>query len=255
MESIYQKLLEAEKGNIDVAIATITKTEGSTPRKAGSKMLVYADKKTFGTVGGGKLENQVIEDAVLVLKENKPKHFHHKLEKDHKMGCGGCVDVFIEPIVGKMQLFIFGGGHVGSTLAELALKLGFNISIIDCREEIINKLDKTKYNCIFAPYEEIVDSLAFNNKTFITIMTHAHNYDELLTEKCAKKEYAYLGMIGSKNKIAKFKKNYLENNLLTVEQMNRIDWPMGIPIACQTPEEIAVSILAKLIDVRGNIAE
>jgi xanthine dehydrogenase accessory factor len=255
MESIYKKLVEIEKGNDNVAIATVIKTEGSTPRKAGAKMIIYPDKKTYGTVGGGKLENQVIEDAIKVIKENNPELFHHKLEKDHKMGCGGCVDVFIEPIVGNMKLYIFGGGHVGSVLADLAEKLGFTVSIIDCREEIINNLNKDKFNCVLKPYEEAVDNLIFDNNTFITIMTHGHNYDQLLTEQCAKKDFAYLGMIGSKNKIAKFRKHYTDNKLLTDEQMLKIDWPMGIPISCQTPEEIAVSILAKLVDVRGKISK
>jgi len=254
MESIFKKLAEIEKSNENVALAVVVKTEGSTPRKAGAKMLIYADKKTFGTVGGGKLENQVIEDAIDVLKENSPKLFHHKLEKDHKMGCGGCVDVYIEPIITKYNLFIFGAGHIGSALADMADKLGFNITLIDCRQEIIDQCNKEKFTCICQPYESIVDNLLFNNKTFITIMTHGHNYDQLLTEKCAKMDFAYLGMIGSQNKIAKFRKHYTDNKLLTDEQMQKIDWPMGVPISCQTPEEIAVSILAKLIDVRGKIS-
>lgn len=254
MESIYKKLLEAETGNENVALAVVVNTEGSTPRKAGAKMLIYDDKKTFGTVGGGKLENQVIEDAIEVLKSNTPKLFHHLLEKDHKMGCGGCVDVYIEPISTKMNLYIFGAGHVGSALADLSHKLGFNVTLIDSRQEIIERLDHEKYTCIYEAYETAVDKLTYNKKTFITIMTHGHNYDQLLTEKCAKKEFAYLGTIGSKNKIAKFTKYYTDNKLLTKEQMQNIDWPMGVPIQCQTPEEIAVSILAKLIDVRGKIS-
>lgn len=255
MESIYQKLFEAEQNNVTVALATIVKTEGSTPRKAGAKMLIFSNKETFGTIGGGKLESQVINDAIATLKDTKPKLFHHQLEKDHKMGCGGCVDVFIEPVHGKYNLFIFGAGHLGSTLADMANKLGFNITLIDCREEIMAKVNCAHFNCLCTPYDKVVDNLSFDEKTFITIMTHTHDYDQLLTAACAMHKFAYLGMIGSKSKIAKFKRYYTDNKILTEEKMQKIDWPMGVPIACQTPEEIAVSILAKLIDVRGKIAQ
>ena len=252
MDSIYKKINEAEEANLNIVLATIISAKGSTPRKAGAKMIIYENGNTFGTIGGGALEKKTIENAPHILKTRTPEALSFKLDTDLNMGCGGCIDVFLEPIIGKINLLIFGAVHIGTVLAEMAIKLNFAVTLIDEREGIFDKINTQNYSIIHCPYEEAIQKAKTNNASFITIMTHAHNTDQLITGAFAKKDFAYLGMIGSVKKIAKFKKYYTEHKILTQQQMDKIDWPMGISISCQTPEEIAVSILAKLIDVRGK---
>ncbi|NOZ45551.1 MAG: XdhC family protein [Chlorobi bacterium] len=253
MDNIYAKIIESENENIDCALCIITSIKGSTPRKPGSKMLVYSSGKIFGTIGGGSLENQVIKDALETLKIGKPKYFKHNLLEDHSMGCGGNVEIYIEPILKSYDLYIFGAGHIGKALAKQANKLGFKVTVIDERESIFDDFNSEVIRTINKNHNEAFKELQFNKRVFITSITHKHGYDYDVIAHCAKKEFAYLGMIGSKRKIETAKKSYLQNNILTEKEIEKIDWPMGVPITCETPEEIVVSILAKLIDVRGKL--
>lgn len=216
-------------------------------------MLVFLDGSIEGTIGGGNLENQVIKDALQVMAQGTPTLFDHKLSLDHGMGCGGEVQVFIEPIGQSYQLFVFGAGHIGATLARQAHNLGFRVTLIDERTEIMQEVKLEGVTKINKNYNDAFKELLFNKRTFITSMSHLHGYDRDIVAYCAHQPHAYLGMIGSARKIATARKFFTENNLLTNEEMDAIDWPMGLPIKCQTPDEIVISILAKLIDVRGKL--
>jgi xanthine dehydrogenase accessory factor len=254
MASIYKKLVECEESGREAALCIITETNGSTPRKAGSKMLVYANGSIYGSIGGGNLEHKVISDALHVIESGKPQHFNHNLTNDHEMSCGGNVQIYIEPLGKKFRLHIFGAGHIGSGLAVQAKKLGFTVTLIDERPEVFSSAPPDENIAqIRKNHKEAFEELIFDDRTFIASISHLHAYDREIVAHCALQPHAYLGMIGSQRKIAKARQIFLEQNLLTNEEMDAIDWPMGIPIECQTPEEIIISILAKLIDVRGKI--
>ena len=169
------------------------------------------------------------------------------------MGCGGYVETYIEPVINKMKLYIFGAGHIGCILADFAHKLDFRVTLIDERKEIFDEFSTENFNIIKKNHKLTFKDLSFDKNTFIASLSHKHGYDKEIIEYCAKQEYSYLGMIGSKRKVEKIKKEFLNNNSLTENQLQKIDWPMGVKIECQTPEEIAVSIIAKLIDVRGKM--
>ena len=125
MSSFFFKLAEWENSDDEGAICTIVKTTGSTPRKVGAKMLVYEDASIFSSIGGGTLEMKVIKDALAVMKTGKAQIFEHALVQDHGMCCGGSVDIFIEPLVKRKKLYIFGAGHIGKALASFARDLDF----------------------------------------------------------------------------------------------------------------------------------
>jgi xanthine dehydrogenase accessory factor len=250
---MYENIVKISKSTQKAALCIITQTKGSTPRKVGSKMLVYDDGKILGTIGGGALEKQVIDDAIEVIKSGEPKYFTHCLAVDLNMSCGGNVDIYIEPILKKKKLHIFGAGHIGKVLAKFALELDFQVTVIDERENIFETWEKEKFEIINKHFSEIREQLVFDENLYITVLTHTHENDKEITGFCAKQNFAYLGMIGSKRKIKQFSDYFLENKALTQEQIDKINMPMGIPIYCQTPEEIAISILAKLIDVRGGL--
>lgn len=251
MLNIYQKLNEIEQNGHEAALCTIISSSGSTPRKSGTKMIVYANKSIFGTIGGGALEHRVIDEAIKILQQGIGQTIDFNLHDDLSMSCGGTAQVFIEPIETPNKLYIFGGGHIGKFLASMAIQLNFSVTVIDERAAIFDNYDCNIKQLNLTP-QEAFKQINFNSSSYFCIATHTHALDKEIVAHCAKQAFKYLGMIGSKSKIAKIKADILANDQVTEEQTEKINWPMGIKMACQTPQEIAVSILAKLIDVRHN---
>jgi len=248
---IFRMLAEVSREGKSAALCTIIKTSGSTPRKAGSKMIVRPDGKTFGSVGGGKLELQVIEDALLAIETGNTLLKDYSAGEDNDMHCYGECQVFIDPMPNNYPLLIFGGGHVGQALAKIAVNYGFSVSIIDDREGLLDKLQIEGIQLVKSPYVAAINDLKFTDKAFIVVSTPSHAFDEEVTMQCANKPHAYLGMIGSKNKVALAKKLFAEKGL-DDKLIESIDMPIGIPINCETPDEIAISILARLIDIKNR---
>ena len=255
MEHIYNELKTLIDQEIPVVLCIVTSTSGSTPRKAGSKMLVYGDGFIKGTIGGGSVEFQVIQDALklLVSGETMAKNYH--LEEDLNMHCGGTMQVYFEGIGCAPKLYIFGGGHIGKALAGYACSLGFRTTVFDQRDGIFDswELDLPCIETRIGNYQQIIESTAFDKNSYIVIVTPNHEFDETILLACAPLEYAYLGMIGSKRKVAEIRNKALENNILTAEILSRIDMPIGLPFAAETPAEIAISIAAKMIDVKNTL--
>ncbi len=252
MKNIYNKIVEIQSAGKNAALCLITNTKGSTPRKAGTKMLVYENGEIWGTIGGGTLEQECIKKAIEVIKNKQPFLLKNKLANDFEMSCGGETEIYIEPIYPTAELFIFGAGHVGSQVANFAHTVGFPVTIIDERENILNHFDKAKFRCINKMHNEAFKEIYLNKSSFIVITTHMHKYDQAIVSWAIKQPFAYLGMIGSTRKVEKTREVLIsEGN--SIEAINAIDMPMGLPIVCQTPEEIAISIIAKLVDTRGKL--
>jgi xanthine dehydrogenase accessory factor len=216
-------------------------------------MIVYEDGQQDGTIGGGSLELKVIKDAMKVMQESKPKKIGYDLGDDLSMNCGGYAEIYIEPVLSQQQLFIFGAGHIGKVLAKYAPDFGFAVTLIDNRDGIENDIDLTRISLDTRTYTIAAKEFDFNNQSFVVIVSPKHKYDEEILEIVAKKPAAYIGMIGSKNKVAKAKERMLKEKILTENELNKIDMPIGIKFNAQTPEEIAVSILAKIIDVKNSL--
>jgi len=255
VESIYHKIAELENSSREAALCIVIDTKGSAPRKTGAKMLVLSNGSIHGSIGGGALEMKVIQDAIGVISSKMPSTFKHQLVHDHGMCCGGTVEIFIEPIVNRKKLYIFGAGHIGKSLAIFAEKLDFNVSLIDERDNSFSGVEQNGIALHLAKHKKILKELQFDTNTFIAVVTHNHAYDREIVEYCAKQPHAYLGMIGSERKVEIAKKTFKAGNKLNDKEMKGIDWPMGIQINAQTPGEIAVSILAKMINVRATITK
>jgi xanthine dehydrogenase accessory factor len=252
VSNLYKKILQIENSNLKAALCTIIRTKGSSPRKTGAKMLVYQSGKIDGTIGGGALEKKVIEQALTVLKNNEAKTVTHNLVSELAMCCGGTVEIFIEPIMNKKQLYIFGAGHIGKSLAKFAIELEFEVTLIDERSEAFDTNDFTACTTINTHHANAIEQLVFSENTFVVILTHNHAYDREILALSSQKPHQYIGMIGSERKVAIAKKNIVASQLLTEEQAASIDMPIGLDIEAITPQEIAISILAKLIDVRNK---
>lgn len=251
--SIFFKLAECEESGVDVAICIIVSTSGSTPRKVGAKMLVYGDGSIFNTIGGGTLEMRVIKDALVAIAEGKSQVFTHALVQDHGMCCGGTVDIFIDPLVKNKKLYIFGAGHIGKALAHFASALAFEVTVIDERRESFKSWGAKDIAVINGKHRSAIKKLGFDKNTFITVVTHKHAYDREIVALCADQPHAYLGMIGSDRKVAMAKKVFAAAGNPSKKKLAHIDWPMGLNIKVETPDEIAISILAKLIDTRSKM--
>lgn len=252
MQSIYNKIEQLQSNSIDCVLCTVIRTKGSTPLKSGAKMLIAENNKTFGTIGGGNLEKMVIDNAKAVLKNKIPKIFTHHLLQELNMCCGGTVEIFIEPILKKNNLFVFGSGHVGRALAELAYQFDFDVTLIDNRSDELNKIDNDYIHKIQSEYIDYAKTLKSNSSSFITILTYDHKLDRELLHHFVTEKYAYLGMIGSKRKVEVTKKIFKETYQFTDQQLNTIDMPMGYDIHGQNPNEIALSILTKLIEIKNK---
>ena len=249
---IYQEIVDIKNRGDDAALATIIYAGGSAPREEGAKMLVRADGSIMGTIGGGNLENNVIEEALGVIKSGRPKHLEYRLKEGDEVGmiCGGDVAVFIEPILYTPTLFICGGGHIGLALAKIGKIVGYRIVIIDDRPEFASKER-------FPEAEEtIVDNpgsafsrLEVDRSGYIAIVTHGHKDDEAALEGALGTGACYIGMIGSRSKV-KAVFSHLIAKGFSRERLDRVHSPIGLDINAQTPEEIAVSIMAEIIAVR-----
>ena len=237
------------------ALCIVVNTKGSTPRSIGSKMIVYQNNRISGTIGGGNLEKEVIENAQMVISEKQPKLFKHDLMHQHNMCCGGSVEIYIEPIKKMKRLYIFGAGHTGHALARHAVQMDFDIYLIDDRKEYLDVINIDGINKMLMEYKKALPALPFDENSFVTIMTYEHGYDRDILSYCVNQPHAYLGMIGSKRKIEITRKKFIEAKVASKKVLESVDMPMGLEIEAETPDEIAISILAKLIEVKNRRGE
>lgn len=252
MQSIFSKADEIKNGQVPAALCIVVDSQGSTPRKQGAKMIVYADGSVFGTIGGGSIEKEVTQRAIELISSGKPEKCVFNLGPDLGMHCGGSMEVYIEPINTAQKLYIFGAGHIGKALAGFAKALDFSVTVFDPREDIFMGKEFEGCICSNKDYSQAIDEAMFDENTYSVIVTPKHAYDEDILAKIALKPNAYVGMIGSTRKVDLLRKRFLEEKILNVEELDKIDMPIGIKLRAESPHEIAISILAKLIDVRNT---
>lgn len=259
-QDVFAALTQALDRGEEAALVTIVSSRGSTPQRVGAKMLVFADGRMVGTIGGGCYENDAFWKAREVLTSRRALMVHYDLNDDFAeesgLICGGQMDVFIEPIEPAPQLFVVGAGHVGFHLARLAHSVGFKVHVIDDREKFANAER-------FPDAEQVVvedistwlhqAELPINAYTVIVTRGHRNDLDAL--RALAARDLRYVGLIGSKAKIKRIYDALLAE-AMPAECLRRVHAPIGLDIGAVTPEEIAVSILAELIAVkRGRIDE
>jgi len=254
MKEIFEQIANAAHSGERVVLVTIIEVSGSVPRHVGSKMLVFADGKISGSIGGGKLELTAIAEAQIVLETGSAQKKSYQLTEEEGAMCGGRVELFFEPIVSGERLYIFGAGHIGQALASLASQTGFVITVIDNRPEFANRERLLSVEHIIAgEYAKILSQTKFTNKDFLVIVTHGHAHDEEILSYCIQQPFAYLGMIGSQRKVTVVL-NKLRQHGLAPEILARVHSPIGLKIGAETPVEIAISILAEMIAVRHGVS-
>jgi xanthine dehydrogenase accessory factor len=255
MDAIHQTLAEIEKNNESAALCTVVKSEGSTPRHVGSKMLVYPDGRFIGTVGGGDLEHRVIDEAWMAISDGKPRLLSYTMS-DPARGdpgvCGGQVEVFVEPILPTAVLVVIGGGHVGKAVAHLAKWLGFRVAVSDDRPEFCNKEAIPEADAFYVcPMGELPGHLKIDKHTFLILTTRGSPIDVAGLAPLLDSAAAYIGVIGSKRRWATTVRE-LKARGVSEDRIARVHSPMGLELQAETPEEIAVSILAEVLMLRDQ---
>lgn len=249
---VFVELLRRRARGEPVALCTVVRTAGSTPRKSAARMLVAAADQV-GTIGGGRVEKEVLDAARALLRGGaaEPQLYRYHLTRQLGMCCGGEMEVFVEPMCPAPTLIVCGGGHVAKALVPLARPLGFCPIVVEDLEELGNRER-------FPDAERIIDSFAvrdwqgvtLDENCYVVIVTRDHQQDQTLVEELLPLELAYLGLIGSRRKILMFRQR-LVNKGFSAERLARVHAPIGLNIGAQTPAEIAVAIAAELIAVRA----
>jgi xanthine dehydrogenase accessory factor len=214
-------------------------------------MLVYPDGSIEGTIGGGILEKQII-DASLPLFEkasNQLLHFDLKEGSEESLDavCGGSVDVFVEVINPAARLIIVGGGHVGQVLARMAVELPLQVEVFDSREEYLKPaLYPTGIKTTQGSFEECMRMVKPTESDYIAIMTYGHAHDEGVLYNALHTPAKYIGLVASARKMKTFRENLMQKGI-SPERLDQVFAPIGLPIGGHTPAEIAVSILAQIV--------
>ena len=254
MSDFFEEIVKIKNEGRKAALATIIATRGSTPREMGAKMLIREDGSISGTIGGGCLEAEVWQQAVEVMKTEKPKTFHMDLTgrkaEESGMICGGVMDLYIEPVIPSPVVYLFGGGHISLFVSKLSVMAGFRVVVIDDRQQFANRERFPEAEQVLAEeFPFIFDKLPVNRGSYLVIVTRGHAYDQEVLEWALTTDAKYIGMIGSRKKIQTLYGRLLDKGV-EPEKLKRVHAPIGLSIGALTPEEIAVSIVAELIGVR-----
>lgn len=245
---IFEELLKRTSLRQAVVLCTVIETDRSVPRKAGAKMLVFEDGSTFGTIGGGEMESRVINSAKESISKKKSHQLTYSLV-DPSQGdpgvCGGDVTIYLEPFMPQTTIYIIGAGHIGKAVSELSSWLGYRVVVWDDRKDIINTFtgvgETLTGDLSIAMQEEPIDE-----HTRVVIVTRNAEVDSKVLPLIVETPAAYIGLMGSSQRWKVVKGQLTELGMKT-EELERIATPIGIEIAAESPEEIAVSILAEVI--------
>lgn len=276
MRNLLDRLKETLDRGDAAVLATIIASSGSTPRGSGAKMLVTKNGRAAGTVGGGAVEYECEKRALISLKEkrNAVESFKltHNEVADIGMICGGDVEVefrYIEAgdsIVDELEheyeeqrrkdgrVFVFGGGHVSQQLVPTLARCDFRCIVIEDRPEFTrpelfeNKAEEIR----LIDMDNVVDLVPeITPDDFVCVMTRGHKDDYLVQAQMLKSKACYIGVIGSRHKVAGVNARLREDGF-TENDLARITTPIGLNIAAETPAEIAVSVAAQMIEVRAR---
>ena len=252
MAEIARVVLEAMRGGPPVVTVTVIQSDLRSDVHAGDKMLVRADGSTIGALGGGVVEEALVRYAVDAI----PRHAVEavRLTADGEIvgdrHLPAEIEVMVEVVESPARLVIVGGGHIGRSLVKLGAEVGFSVTVIDDRPDYANRerFPEADY-VICADFEPALAEVPVDHNTYIVLVTRGHKQDELSLRCLVDRPAAYLGMIGSKRRTGAVLQHLAEDGFDRAA-LDRVRTPIGLDIGAETPEEIAVSIIAEIIMTR-----
>ncbi|MGK3142528.1 XdhC family protein [Pantoea sp. C2G6] len=247
---IFSAASQLESENQAFALLQIIEHRGSVPRHSAT-MLVPEQGPTTGTIGGGMMERLAIEQARAALAEGSSRVFHGKLARQGAdavgADCGGAMTIHIAVYPRRPELFLMGAGHVNRALAQLAVPLGFTVTLADPWAENLQHPDLPAC-CERAggeSFTEIIRQLKLTRDSYVVVATN--HQDREVLEQLMPLPLAYLGLLASRRKAQHFRQLLQKELSVTVAQLATLHSPVGLNIEAETPEEIAVSILAEMV--------
>lgn len=250
-EEITRLRAQGEKG----AIATVISSRIPAAMQEKSKLVLRADGTIVGGIGeGGLIEDCVRQKAADVMQEDYLTVIQFEVGEETAqhwgLTPGETLDVFIEPIIAIPTLYLFGGGHVSLQIAKVAKPVGFKVIVIDDRPAFANPerfpmADETRVEDM----DTVFERLHIDDQSYIVAVTRGHQHDQPIIEQAIRTQARYIGMIGSKRKISRMWKKLIERGA-DRDRLNQVHAPIGLEIGADTPEEIAISIVAQLIETR-----
>ncbi len=258
---IYQTLAAMTSSQQDGVLATVVRTRLSTPGHEGGKMIVHPDGSVTGTVGGGRSEARVIEEALKVFEDRRCRLLELDLAKGLGV-CGGCMEVFLEPVLRSNPFLIIGAGHVGRALIQLGKTLPFHFILVDDRPEFLEPWheDPTVKTLLAGP-DQVGELLEVNNRSALLLASRTHQLDAaylaavLGKEKEVQCQYPFLGVLGSRSKSARLRKIVGEKDPSFGSRLGEIQMPVGLDIGADTPSEIALSIFAEVLGLLRGVPQ
>ncbi len=248
---IYETLARMTAANEDGVLVTVVRTRLSTPRHEGSKMVVHPNGSVTGSVGGGRSEARVIEEAQLVFKDRRCRLLELDLAKGLGI-CGGQMEVFLEPILRSAPFVIIGAGHVGRALIEVGKALPFHFILIDDRPEFLEPwLGNAAVQTILAKPGDLAGKLVPSTQAALLLASRNHELDTAYLEAVLKVEiesdirFPFLGVLGSRSKASRIDHRICGLGEAFAQRMKDIQMPVGLDIGAETPVEIALSIFAE----------
>ncbi len=244
--------VEAVANGRRAALVIVITSRGSTPREPGSRMVVFADGSSLGTIGGGSFEHAVTQSALDAIRSGRPQHYAAHLTRDLGMCCGGEMAVHIEPLIPKDPLVMYGAGHVAHALLPVLEALDFAVTVVDDRDELNTSERFPTADRVLSDPRAHAASLSSDPRRYVLIVTHDHALDQDLCETLLPLQHQWIGMIGSRAKVAKF---FVRLRAAGVDEalFQKLCAPVGLAIGAETPSEIAVSIAGELVRVRRGV--
>jgi xanthine dehydrogenase accessory factor len=253
---LIRELASAVERGQSVVLATVVRTERSVPRRAGTKMLVYGDGRTSGTVGGGEMEARVRTEAAAALSDRRPRMLTYDL-LDPAQGdpgvCGGRAEIYLEPHMPAPLLLVVGAGHVGRAVSDLAKWLGFRTVVWDDRpgaiDELVTGSGPDPDATASGPIADVLAQHRPGPDASVVMVTRNVAIDVELLPPILATSAGYVGLMGSRRRWATTRVELAEAGVSEAD-LARVVSPIGIEIEAETPEEIAVSILAEVVAAR-----
>lgn len=256
MQDIYGTIMDMKTRGVDMVVVTVTMTQGSGPATPGKKMVVTPDL-TVGTVGGGALEHEAIKKArelILTRSHETKTYVLHEGGASAEgtalpMVCGGTVTLFFEYVGVRGHIIVFGAGHVGKALVKALHPLGFAVTVVDDREDVLQEIEGAD-RLVAMPFVKAVDHVGIPEGSYVVIATPSHTADYHVINKILadKLKPTYIGMLCSPAKL----KDYLESTYRDFGpdvNLDNLYAPVGLDLGGGSPEDIAVSIVSEILAI------
>jgi xanthine dehydrogenase accessory factor len=255
---LFREAVHCIETDVPAALVTVVGAQGSTPQRPGARMLVFADGAVKGTIGGGCVEAEMARRARFAIETGRPALTTYDLTPeqagDEGLVCGGRMEVFIEPLEATPNLAILGGGHVARPLCTVASMAGFCVSVLDDRDKYATAARFPEAERVLVSgFESAASLLNLTPRSFVVVVTRGHRGDATALASCLSVKPRFLGLLGSKAKMVHVFEDLIQRGFSS-EDLARVETPIGVEIGAETPEEIAVSIVARMIAARRGIA-